>query len=156
MSFQNFKMDSHCGGGRHRSATTKDVDFITSKNIRVLIGLCSICNREKFMTVSDNTKVAEGFGEFFMDLGKEGPNVSQKMAEKGFENPGRALEMGANVGTPFANRTKRSLHPHYQRWWVFMTRVRYLSWEICFNWKFSFDSSNIWIYPNYCYTHWHN
>ena len=55
MSFQKFKNDSYCVGGRHRSATTKIYDDITSKGSKVLIGYCSICNRKKSMTVSDNT-----------------------------------------------------------------------------------------------------
>ena len=34
------------------------------------------------MTVSDNTKRAPGFGDFFKNLGKKGPNVSKKMAKR--------------------------------------------------------------------------
>ena len=70
MSFQNSKSDFHCVGGRHRSATTKIYGDITSKNCKVLIGYCSICNRKKIMTVSDNTIQAGGLGSFFKNLGK--------------------------------------------------------------------------------------
>ena len=65
MSFQKFKTDSYCVGGRHRSATIKIYGDRTSKASKVLIGYCSICNRKKSMTVSDNTIKAEGLGSFF-------------------------------------------------------------------------------------------
>ena len=51
MSFQKFKSDSYCVGGRHRSATVKIYGDITTKGSKVLIGFCSICNRKKSMTV---------------------------------------------------------------------------------------------------------
>ena len=65
MSFQKFKSDSYCVGGRHRSATIKIYGDITSKGTKVLIGYCSVCNRKKSMTVSDITIKAERFGSFF-------------------------------------------------------------------------------------------
>ena len=70
MSFQKFKSDSYCVRGRHRSATVKIYGDITSKGSKVLIGYCSICNRKKDMTVSDNTINAEDLGSFFKNLGK--------------------------------------------------------------------------------------
>ena len=57
------------------------------------------------MTVSDNTKQAEVLGDFFKNLGKKGLNVSKKIAK----NPGRALEIGANAGTAFAQKLKSGL-----------------------------------------------
>ena len=45
MSFQKYKSDSYCVGGRHRSATTNI--YITSRGSKVLIGYCSICNSKK-------------------------------------------------------------------------------------------------------------
>ena len=65
MSFQKFKSDSYCVGGRHRSATIKIYGVITSKGSKVLIGYCSVWNRKKSMTFSDNTIKAEGLGSFF-------------------------------------------------------------------------------------------
>ena len=65
MSFQKFKSDSHCVGGRHRSATKNNYGDITSKGSKVLFGFCSICNRKKSMTVSVNTIQAERLGSFF-------------------------------------------------------------------------------------------
>ena len=64
MSFNKFKSDSYCVGGTHRSATVKIYGDITSKGSKVLIGYCSICNRKKSMTVSDNTIKAERLGNF--------------------------------------------------------------------------------------------
>ena len=70
MSFQKFKTDSYCVGGRHRSSTKNIHGDMTSKCSKVLIGSCSVCNRKKSMTVSDNTIKAEGVGSFFKKLGK--------------------------------------------------------------------------------------
>ena len=78
MSFQKIKSNSYCVGGRHQSATTKIYVDITSKGSKVLIGYCSICDRKTSLTVSDNTIKAEGLGDFFKNLGKEGLNVSKK------------------------------------------------------------------------------
>ena len=86
MSFNKFKSDSYCVGGRHRSATVKIFGDITSKGAKVLIGYCSICNRKKSMTVSDNT-IKAGLGDFFKNLGKKGLNVSKKMAKNVLKNP---------------------------------------------------------------------
>ena len=74
MSCQKLKTDSFCVGGRHRSATTKTYGDVTTKGSKVLIG-CSICKRNKSMTVSDNTIQAEGLSDFFKNSGKKGLNV---------------------------------------------------------------------------------
>ena len=97
MSFHNFKSDSYCVGGKHRSATTKIYGDITSKVNKVLIGYCSICNRKKSMTVSDNTIPAESLGDFFKNPGKIGLNVSKNMSKKVLKNPSRALDITANI-----------------------------------------------------------
>ena len=60
------------------------------------------------MTVSDNTIKAEGLGDVFKNLGKIGLNVSKKMAKNVLKNPGRALEIGANVGSAFASRNPKA------------------------------------------------
>ena len=46
MSFNKFESDSYCVGGSYRSATTKNYGNLTSKDSKVLIGYCSICNRK--------------------------------------------------------------------------------------------------------------
>ena len=78
MSFQNFKTNSYCVGGRHRSATTKFYGNITSKVSKLLISFCSICDRKKSMTVTGNIIKADGLCDFFKNLGKKGLNVSKK------------------------------------------------------------------------------
>ena len=50
---------------------------MTSEGRTVLIGYYSICNREKSMTVSDNTIQAEGLGDFLIKPGKIG-SIYQK------------------------------------------------------------------------------
>ena len=60
------------------------------------------------MIVSDNVIQAEGLGDFFKNLGKKGLNVSKKMAKNVLKNPGRALEIGANVGTAFVSRNPKA------------------------------------------------
>ena len=63
---------------------------------------------EKSLTVSDNTIQAEGLGDFFKKLGKKGLNVSKEMAKNVLKNPGRALEIGATVGSAFASRSPKA------------------------------------------------
>ena len=70
MSFQKFKSNSFCVGGRHRSSTTKIYGDLSSKGSKVLIGFCSICTRKNSMTVSDNSRQAEGLGSYFKILGE--------------------------------------------------------------------------------------
>ena len=69
MTFNKYKTESYCVGGRHRSATKNIYGDITSKGSKALIGYCSVCNRKKSMTVSDDTIKAEGLGDFFKNLG---------------------------------------------------------------------------------------
>ena len=107
MTFNKFKTDSYCVGGRHRSATVKIYGDITSKGSKVLIGYCSVCNRKKSMTVSDDTIKAEGLGDFFKNLGKKGLNVSKKMAKYVLSNPGRALDLTAKIATAAVSRNSK-------------------------------------------------
>ena len=76
MSFQKFKSDSYCVGGRNRSSTKDIVGDITfnkktGREVKLLVGKCVICNRKKTMIVSDNVIQAEGLGDFFKNLGKK-------------------------------------------------------------------------------------
>ena len=59
------------------------------------------------MTVSDNTKKAEGLGDFFRILGKKGLNVSKNMAKTVLSNPGRALDLPAKIATAAASRNSK-------------------------------------------------
>ena len=107
MTFQKFKSDSYCVGGRHRSSTVKIYGDITPKGSKILIGYCSICNRKKSMIVTDNTIQAEGLGDFFKNLGKKGLNVSKKMAKNVLSNPGRALDLTAKIASAAASRNSK-------------------------------------------------
>ena len=107
MTINKFENDSYCVGGRHRSTTKNIYGSITSKGSKVLIGNCSICNRKKSMTVSDDTIKAEGLGDFFKSLGKKGLNVSKKMARNVLSNPRRALDLTAKIATAAASRNSK-------------------------------------------------
>ena len=108
MSFQKFKSDSYCVGGRHRFATIKIYGDITSKGSKVLIGYCSVCNRKKSMTVSDNTIKAEGLGSFLKNLGKISAKAGKKLASNVLKNPGRALEITSNIATAAATKSPKA------------------------------------------------
>ena len=108
MSFQKFENDSFCVGGRHRSATTKIYGNITSKGKKELIGYCSICNRKKSMTVSDNTIKAEGPGSFCKNLGKISAKAGNKLAKNVLSNPGRALDLTAKIATAAATKSPKA------------------------------------------------
>ena len=107
MTFNKFENDSFFVRGRHRSATKNIFGSITSKGSKILIGNCSICNRKKSMTVSDDTIKAEGLGDFFKNLGKKGLNVSKKMVRNVLSNPGRALDLTAKIATAAASRNSK-------------------------------------------------
>ena len=108
MSFQKFKSDSYCVGGRHRFATLKIYGDITSKGSKVLIGYCSICNRKKSMTVSDNTIKAEGLSNFYKNLGNISSKAGKKLAKNVLSNPGRALDLTANIATAAATKSPKA------------------------------------------------
>ena len=73
------------------------IDKKTGKENKLLVGNCSICNRNKSMIVSDNTIQAQGLADFFKNLGKKGPNVSKKMAKNVISNPSRASDLTAKI-----------------------------------------------------------
>ena len=56
------------------------------------------------MTVKFNTIKAEGIGSFFKNLGRKSAKAGKKSATNSFRNPGRFLEIGANVATAAASR----------------------------------------------------
>ena len=112
MSFQKFRSDSYCVGGRHRSATKEKVGDITinrktGKEVKLPIGKCGVCDRKKTMIVSDNVIQVEVLGDFFKNLGKKGLNVSKKMAKNVLNNPGRALDLTAKISTAAASRNSK-------------------------------------------------
>ena len=113
MKSQKFATDSYCVGGRHRSGT-KDitgeitVNKKTGKDTKLLVGKCMVCNRKKSMIVSDNTIKAEGLGSFFKNLGKISSKAGKKLATNVLKNPGRALEIGANIATAAATKSPKA------------------------------------------------
>ena len=110
MSFNKFKNDSYCVGGKHYSATTNIRGDITQNKktgalVKLLRGTCSTCKRNKSLIVSDQTIQAEGLGDFFRGIGKAAKNVGKKT----LNNPGRALELAANIGTAAASKNPRMI-----------------------------------------------
>ena len=112
MSFQKFKSDSYCVGGRHRSATKNIVGDITinkksGKEVKLLVGKCVVCDRKKTMIVSDNVIQAEGLGSFFKNLGKISAKAGKKLAKNVLSNPGRALDLTAKIATAAASKNSK-------------------------------------------------
>ena len=55
------------------------------------------------LIVSDQTISAEGLADFFKHIGKAAKNVGKKI----LNNPGRALELAANIGTAAASKNPK-------------------------------------------------
>ena len=113
MSFQKFKNNSYCVGGRHQSATKNIVGDITinkktNKEVKLLVGKCSICDRKKTMIVSDNVIQAEGLSSFFKNLGKISAKAGKKLAKNVLSNPGRALDLTAKIATAAATKSPKA------------------------------------------------
>ena len=113
MSFQKFKSDSYCVGGRHRSATKNIVGDTTinkksGKEVKLLVGKCVICDRKKTRIVSDNVIQAECLGDFFKNLGKVSSKAAKKLAKNALKNPYRFLEIGANVATAAVSKNPKA------------------------------------------------
>ena len=110
MSFSKFKNNSYCVGGKQYSATINIRGDITQNKktgapVKLLRGTCSTCKRNKSLIVSDQTIQAEGLGNFFKHLGSAAKNVGKKI----LNNPGRALELAANIGTAAASKNPRMI-----------------------------------------------
>ena len=90
------------------SPVKKQLAKKTSKDTKLLVGKCVICNRKKSMIVSDNTIKAEGLGSFFKNLGKVSSKAGKKLATNVLKNPGRALEIGANIATAAATKNPKA------------------------------------------------
>ena len=110
MSFSKFKNNSYCVGGKHYSATTNIRGDITQNKktgmpVKLLRGTCSSCKRNKSLIVSDQTIQAEGLGDFFRGIGKAAKSVGKKI----LNNPGRAFELAANIGTAAASKNPRMI-----------------------------------------------
>ena len=103
MSYNKFINNSYCVGGKHFSPTTNIHGDIRNNNVKMLRGTCMMCSRNKSLIVSDRTINGEGLGDFFKHLGSAAKNVGKKK----LNNPGRALEIAANIGTAAANKNPK-------------------------------------------------
>ena len=113
MSFNKFKTDGYCVGGRNKSGTKNIVGEITiykktGKEVKLLVGKCVICDRKKTMIVSDNVIQAEGLGSFFKNLGKISAKAGKKLAKNVLSNPGRALDLTAKIATAAASKSPKT------------------------------------------------
>ena len=113
MSFNKYKNNSYCVGGKHYSAPTNVRGDITVKKtgipVKRLKGSCSTCKRNKSLIVSDQTINAKGLGDFFKHLGKATTKAAKNVGKKILNNPGRALEIAANIGTAAASKNRRMI-----------------------------------------------
>ena len=107
MSSKTFKSISFCVGGRHRSAAVNIYGDIP-KGSEVVIGHCSICNRDKSLTVSDNTIVEKNLGDFSKSLVKKRLNASKNMAKHVLKIPVWALDIKANVASAIVSRNPQA------------------------------------------------
>ena len=103
MSFIKWKNNSYCVGGKHYSATTNikgdsTQNKKTGAQMKLLRSTCVTCKRNKSLIVSDHTIQAEGLVDFFKHLCRAAKNVGKKI----LNNPARALEIAANIGTAAA------------------------------------------------------
>ena len=109
MSYNKFINNSYCVGGKHYSPTTNVHGEITNTGIQMgrpvhtLRGNCVVCNRNKSLIVSERTIEGEGLGDFFKHLGSAAKNVGKKI----LNNPARAIEIAANIGTAAASKNPR-------------------------------------------------
>ena len=113
MSFQKYKSDSYCVGGRHKSGTKNIVGEITynkksGKEIKLLVGKYLICDKQKSMIVSDNVIQAEGFGDFFKNSGEISAKAGKKLAKNVLSNPGRALDLTAKIATAATTKNPKA------------------------------------------------
>ena len=114
MNSNKFKTNSYCVGGKHYSGTKNIAGEITlnkktGREIKLLVRKCVIYNRKKSMIVSDNTIKAEGLGSFFKNLGRVSAKAGKKLATNVLKNPGRSLEIGANIATAAASGNPKNV-----------------------------------------------
>ena len=77
----------------------------TGVPVKLLGCTYSTCERNKSLIVSDQTIQAEGLVDFFRGIRKAAKRVGKKI----LNNPGRALELAANIGTAAASKNPRMI-----------------------------------------------
>ena len=75
----------------------------TGLPVKLLRGTCTTCKRNKILIVSDQTISGKGLRDFFKHLGSAATNVGKKI----LNNPVRALEIAANIGTAAASKNPK-------------------------------------------------
>ena len=107
MSYNKFINNSYCVGGKHYSPTTNIYGDARNNKVKMLQGTCMICSRNKILIVSDRTINGEGLGDFFKHLGTAAGSAAKNVGKKILNNPGRALEIAANIGTAAASKNPK-------------------------------------------------
>ena len=90
------------------SATTRVVDYVTSKSSKVIIRQNSVKNRKKSMTASDNKTQAGGLSGFLKTLSIKGVNASKMMSKDDWKNLGRALDITPNFASAVVCRKPKA------------------------------------------------
>ena len=103
-TFNRFKTNSYCVGGRHYSGTNSIKGFNSSKGTKMLKANCTICRRNNSMTVSDAAIEADGIEGFLKGVGKATVTFGKKVAN----NPVRALEIASKIGSAAATKKSRA------------------------------------------------
>ena len=103
MRYNKLMNNSYCVGGKHYSPTTNIHGDIRNNNVKKLRGTCMMCSRNKSLIVSDRTINGEGLDDLFKNLRKAAKSVGKKI----LNNPGRALEIAANIGTAAASKNPK-------------------------------------------------
>ena len=80
------------------------------------------------MIVTNIIIQAEGLGSFFKNLGKLSAKAGKKLATNALKNPGRALEIGANVATAAANRNPKAALSSLPEVIIFITPEKVCTW----------------------------
>ena len=96
MSFQKYKINSFCVGQKHYSGTKNingEITFNekTGREIKLLVGQCSIRNRKKSLIVSDKTIKAERLDDCFKNLSKKRIKSIKKTSKKRFKQTNKSL-----------------------------------------------------------------
>ena len=110
MNFQKLKTNIYCTGQKHYFGTKnivgeKRFNKKTGREIKLLVGQCSLCFGKKSMIVSDNMIKDKSLCDFFKNLGESSVKVGKKIAKNVLKNPGRALDIAANIVTAAASRS---------------------------------------------------
>ena len=79
------------------------MEILEKNTVKMLRGTCMMCSRNKILFVSDRTINGKGLGDFFKHLGKAAKSVGKKI----LNNPGRALEIAANIRAAAASKNPK-------------------------------------------------